>query len=166
MRVEAGCNCSLGSAACVRTANTSYTAVGQSSLAACVTSGIGARSDGSMASFHARHLRRSPNFDNPRKCCSAALASNFCNAAHRSRRLVHKRGAILAHHLSEARAAIRNLRLRLWDARPEWVDLEAAADHGGLGVVRLPCDSVHRGGLVQALHVAKLPVTKTSADTR
>ena len=110
-----------------------------------------------MASFHARQLRRFPNFEHPPKCCSAALASSFCNAAHRSGRLVHKRGAILAHQLRETRAAIRNLRLRLWDARLAWVDFETAADHGGLGVVRLPCDSVHGGGLVQALHVAKLP---------
>ena len=107
--------------------------------------------------FSCKTTSKIPNFENQTKCCSATLASSFCNAAHRSGRLVHKRGAILAHQLSEARAAIRNLRLRLWDARPEWVDLEAAADHGGLGVVRLPCDSVHRGGLVQALHVAKLP---------
>ena len=70
---------------------------------------------------------------------------------------MYKRGAILTHQLREARAAMRNFRLRLWDARPEWVDLEAAAAHGGLGVVRLPCASVHRGGLVQGLHVAKLP---------
>ena len=109
-----------------------------------------------MSSFHARHFRISQT-SNPPKCCSAALALHFCNAAHRSGRLVHKRGAILTHQLREARAAIRNFRLRLWDARPEWVDLEAAAAHEGLGVVRLPCDSVHGGGLVQAHHVAKLP---------
>ena len=78
---------------------------------------------------------------------------------------MHKRGAILAHQLREAMAAVRNLRLRLWDARPEWVDLEAAADHGSLGVARLPCDRVHRGGLVQALHVGKLSCNEDRRGT-
>ena len=78
---------------------------------------------------------------------------------------MHKRGATLAHQLREAMAAVRNLRLRLWDARPEWVDLEAAADHGSLGVARLPCDRVHRGGLVQALHVGKLSCNEDRRGT-
>ena len=69
---------------------------------------------------------------------------------------MHKRGAILAHQLREAMAAVRNLRLRLWDARPEWVDLEAAADHGSLGVAR---SANNVGGAKSAGHRFKRTTT-------
>ena len=79
---------------------------------------------------------------------------------------MHKRGAILTHQLREARAAIRNFRLRLWDARPEWVDLEAATAHGGLGVVGCPVTAFTAAASSRRSTSLSFPVMKTGADPR